>query len=106
MDLLTCILLGILLFNAVMVVCTRKLLSACVIFMVQSLVMVLLWILLQAPDLAVTEAAVGTGVSSLLFFLALRRIRALGTEDGPEKASSPARPNGPSSEMKGGSVRG
>ena len=83
MDLLICILLLTLLANAVLVVCVRKMLTACLIFMIQSLIMVLMWILLQAPDLAVTEAAVGAGVSSLLFFLALRRIRALDAETDP-----------------------
>jgi len=64
-----------------MVVCARKLLSACLIFMAQSLIMVLVWILLQSPDLAITEAAVGTGVSSLLFFLALRKLRLIDQEE-------------------------
>ncbi len=77
MNLLLTLLLALLLVNAVFVVCTRSLLAACIIFMAQSLVIVLLWILLQSPDLAVTEAAVGCGVSSLLFFLALRRIHAI-----------------------------
>ena len=31
----------------------------------------------MCPDLAITEAAVGAGVTSLLFFLALRKINAL-----------------------------
>ncbi len=82
MDILVTILLLVLLLNAVMVVCIRNLFSCVLIFMAQSLVMVLLWILLQAPDLAITEAAVGAGVSSLLFFLALRRIHALDAEKG------------------------
>lgn len=78
MDAMMTGLLILLLVNAVLVVCARSLLAACLIFMVQSLIMVLIWILLRAPDLAVTEAAVGSGISSLLFFLALKRIRALG----------------------------
>ncbi len=81
MDLFLTILLILILLNAVMVVCTRNLLAACLIFMAQSLIMVLIWLLLQAPDLAVTEAAVGTGVSSLLFFLALKRVRAIDREE-------------------------
>lgn len=79
MDLLITLLLVILLVNAVMVVCTRNLLAACIIFMAQSLIMTLMWILLQSPDLAVTEAAVGSGISSLLFFLTLKKIRAVDT---------------------------
>jgi len=77
MELVITILLCILILNAVMVVFTRNLLAACIIFMAQSLVMVLVWILLQSPDLAITEAAVGAGVSSLLFFLALKKIHAI-----------------------------
>ena len=80
MEMLITLLLVILIVNAVLVVCAKKLLAACVIFMAQSLVMVLLWILLQAPDLAVTEAAVGSGVSSLLFFLTLKKVHALDGE--------------------------
>lgn len=76
-DLYLTLLLCLILINAIFVVCTKKLLSACLIFMAQSLIMVLIWIILQAPDLAITEAAVGSGVSSLLFFLALRRIHAI-----------------------------
>ena len=42
-----------------------------------SLVMSVIWFLLESPDLAITEAAVGAGVSSILFFVTLRKIRAL-----------------------------
>ena len=38
-----------------------------IIFMAYSAVMSLLWFLLESPDLAVTEAAVGAGVTTLLF---------------------------------------
>ena len=39
-----------------------------------SLVMAVIWVLLRSPDLAITEAAVGAGVTSVLFFLALRKV--------------------------------
>ncbi len=39
-----------------------------------SLVMALLWMLLRSPDLAITEAAVGAGVTGVLFILALHKI--------------------------------
>ena len=48
-----------------------------------SLVMSLIWILLESPDLAITEAAVGAGVTSLLFFVALKKIHAM-QEEGEE----------------------
>ena len=39
-----------------------------------SLIMSLVWLLLRAPDLAITEAAVGAGITSVLFFITLRRL--------------------------------
>ena len=36
--------------------------------------MSLIWIVLQSPDLAITEAAVGAGVTSILFFVTLKNI--------------------------------
>ena len=56
---------------------TRKLLTAVIIFMSYSLAMSVVWIVLKAPDLAITEAAVGAGITSILFFLTLDRIRAM-----------------------------
>ena len=55
-----------------------NLLQAVIIFMSYSSIMCILWVLLESPDLAITEAAVGAGVSSVLFMLTLRRIH---TED-------------------------
>ena len=40
-----------------------------------SVVMSVIWALLKAPDLAITEAAVGAGVTSVLFFITLKKIR-------------------------------
>ena len=42
-----------------------------------SLIMSIIWVFLQAPDLAITEAAVGAGVTTVLFFATLRRINAI-----------------------------
>ena len=50
--------------------------------------MSVIWILLRSPDLAITEAAVGAGVTSVLFFLALRKIGKLShkkQEEGEKK---------------------
>ena len=55
----------------------RDLLTSIVIFMSYSLIMCVIWILLQSPDLAITEAAVGAGVTSILFFITLKKIRAI-----------------------------
>ncbi len=53
----------------------RNLLAVVIVFTVYSLMMALLWQQLNAPDLAITEAALGAGVTSILFILALRQMR-------------------------------
>ena len=77
MDIFMVLLLCLLIANAIAVVLTKNLLSMVIIFMTQSLVMVLIWILLESPDLAITEAAVGLGISSLLMFITLKKIHAI-----------------------------
>ena len=47
------------------------------IFMSYSVVMSVIWLLLESPDLAITEAAVGAGVTSILFFVTLKKIEAI-----------------------------
>lgn len=74
--LLEVLLLAFLIFCAVAAILCRRLVSSVIIFMAYS-VMSLLWFLLESPDLAVTEAAVGAGVTTLLFFLTLRKINGL-----------------------------
>lgn len=60
----------------------KRLLNTVIVYMAFSLLMAVLWSLLQSPDLAITEAAVGAGVTSILFFLTLKKIHALkGTHD-------------------------
>ena len=63
------ILLVCLIVCAVSVSVTKDLLTSIVIFMSYSLIMCVIWVLLQSPDLAITEAAVGAGVTSILFFV-------------------------------------
>ena len=77
-----CILLLILIITGVVAPLQKHPLIMIIFFTTFGLVMSVIWMLLQAPDLAITEAAVGTGVSGVLFYLTLRRIRKLqGTED-------------------------
>ena len=82
MTLVECILLLLLVVTGVAAPLQKHPLIMVLTFTVFGLVMSVIWMLLQAPDLAITEAAVGTGVSGVLFFLTLRRIRRMqGTED-------------------------
>ena len=46
-----------------------------------SLIMSVIWIILESPDLAITEAAVGAGITSVLFFITLKKIHAIDTND-------------------------
>lgn len=62
---------------AVSVSFSRNLLSSIILFMSYSLIMSIIWILLESPDLAITEAAVGAGVTSILFFITLKKIHAI-----------------------------
>ncbi|MBQ2792917.1 MAG: DUF4040 domain-containing protein [Oscillospiraceae bacterium] len=67
---------------ALAVTFSKRLLVSVLLFMSFSLVMSVIWALLQSPDLAITEAAVGAGVSSLLFIYTLKKIHGLkGTSD-------------------------
>ena len=74
------ILLIFLVICAISVSFSRNLLNSILIFMSYSLVMSIIWILLESPDLAITEAAVGAGVTSLLFFVTLKKIHAMKKE--------------------------
>lgn len=64
---------------------TKDLLTSIIIFMSYSLMMCVIWVLLQSPDLAITEAAVGAGVTSILFFITLKKIKAIQKEGQDEQ---------------------
>lgn len=65
---------------------TKNVLVSIIIFMSYSLIMSIIWVFLQAPDLAITEAAVGAGVTTVLFFATLRRINAIDAQDKKEES--------------------
>jgi multicomponent Na+:H+ antiporter subunit B len=53
----------------------RDVLATVVVFGAYSLGMAMLWVLLRAPDVGLTEAAVGAGVMTPLFLLAIVKTR-------------------------------
>lgn len=82
MDVIEYILLLFLIVCAISVSFSKRLLTSVIIFMAYSTIMSVIWIFLEAPDLAITEAAVGAGVTSILFFLTLKRVHNVkGTRD-------------------------
>ena len=82
------ILLSFLVVCAISVSFSKKLLNSILIFMSYSLVMSIIWICLESPDLAITEAAVGAGVTSVLFFVTLKKIHAIEEDSHKEEKES------------------
>jgi uncharacterized MnhB-related membrane protein len=75
LELFNVILVIFLIVCAIAVERTHDLLAAVVIFASYSLVMSILWLLLAAPDIALTEAAIGAGVTTILFLVVISRTK-------------------------------
>ena len=84
MILLEVILLAALIVCAAATALSGNLLPSVVIFMAYSAIMAIAWIFMRSPDLAIAEAAIGVGVTTVLFIATLRRVNALkeGEKDG------------------------
>lgn len=68
-------LLVIFLVICALAVCvTDNLLVSLIIFTAYSLVMSVIWLFIESPDLAITEAAVGAGITSIIFFITLVKV--------------------------------
>ena len=68
---LNLLLLLFLITTAAVAIRLRDLLAAAIVFSAYSLMMAILWTQLRAPDLALTEAAVGAGVTTVLFVITI-----------------------------------
>lgn len=66
MDFMLLLFLSFLLVASVAVCLIEKVLHAVIVFGVYSLVMSLIWLQLGSPDLALTEAAAGIGLSIIM----------------------------------------
>ncbi len=71
------ILLGFLVICAIATCLNKNLLTSIIIFMSYSVIMSIIWMILESPDLAITEAAVGAGITTVLFFVTLKKIHAM-----------------------------
>ena len=67
------VLLLLLVAIALAVAHTKDLLAASIIFSAYSLVMCLLWLHRGSPDVAMTEAAVGAGITTVLFLVTISK---------------------------------
>jgi uncharacterized MnhB-related membrane protein len=72
---MTVLLLLLLLLLALLVLGFRNPLSSVIVLAVFSLICALLFFVLNAPDLAIAEAAVGAGLATALFVHAVRKTR-------------------------------
>ena len=77
MELLMTLLFIVLIVCAIYVCVAKNLLTSIVVFMAYSVIMSIIWMVIESPDLAITEAAVGAGVTSVLFFVTLKKIHAM-----------------------------
>lgn len=77
MEIFVFLLLTLLIVCSIAVSISKNLLTSIIIYMSYSLIMSIIWIIIESPDLAITEAAVGAGVTSILFFVTLKKIKAI-----------------------------
>lgn len=75
MVILNVIIILFLIVCAIAVEKTKDLLSAVIIFSAYSLMMSVLWLILKSPDVALTEAAVGAGVTTILFVAVISKTK-------------------------------
>jgi uncharacterized MnhB-related membrane protein len=71
------LLLGFLVICALAATFVRSPMITVITLMTYSVIMSVVWLTLEAPDLAITQAAVGAGVDTVLFFVVLKKIREL-----------------------------
>ncbi len=74
-EVLNVLLLLYLIVCAVAVARLRDMLSAVIVFASFGLIMAILWQQLSAPDVAMVEAAIGTGITTLLLVAAISKTR-------------------------------
>jgi multicomponent Na+:H+ antiporter subunit B len=79
-------LLGFVVVTAVATAVARRLVTVLVAFAAYSLGLSMVWVAFRAPDVALTEAAVGAGVTTALFLLLAKR-----TEGSESESPTPAR---------------
>ena len=76
------ILMGLsMILSAILAMLVKDLISSVIAVGVVSLFASIIYLLLQAPDVAMTEAAIGAGLSTLIFLYALQKTKDAEDED-------------------------
>jgi len=84
MNCITCIdyiIIAVMIISAILAVEWRDLLAAAVGMAAVSLFASILFFILQAPDVAMTEAAIGAALSGAIFIFAIKRTQRFETEE-------------------------
>ena len=71
---LACVLSVIMVVTAIWVVITPDILKAIIVFAIVSLIASALFLFMQAPDVAITEASIGAGITTAIFIFSYKRI--------------------------------
>jgi energy-converting hydrogenase B subunit D len=72
---LTAILVLVIIIAAFMALESKKLVMAVIAAGLVSLISSIVYVLLAAPDVAMTEAAIGSGLSTIMFLYVLRKVK-------------------------------
>jgi uncharacterized MnhB-related membrane protein len=62
---------------SILVVVSKDLLRSLVFLSVSTILLVLLLFILQAPDVAITMAVIGTGATTILYLTVIKKVRRL-----------------------------
>lgn len=77
MNLFLVLILTLMILGSVTVSYIKNVMAAVIVFMIYSLMMAIVWQQMNSPDLAITEAAVGAGITTILFVITLRKVKVI-----------------------------
>lgn len=60
---------------AIFAIEAKKLLTSVIMLSAMGLLSVILFVIMKAPDVAITEASVGAGLTTAIFLLSLRKLK-------------------------------
>jgi uncharacterized MnhB-related membrane protein len=75
MNLFLALILTLMILGSITVSYIKNVMAAVIVFMIYSLMMAIVWQQMNSPDLAITEAAVGAGITTILFVITLRKVK-------------------------------
>lgn len=62
------------LFSVVVMVFSKNLITSLIFLSLVSILLALKYLLLSAPDIAITEAALGSGLSTLVYIMVIKKV--------------------------------